>query len=161
MGAVRAPSINFVTVHDGFTLNDLVSYNQKHNEANHEGNRDGTDDNLSWNCGVEGPTDEPEIVDLRERQKRNFMATLLLSLGVPMLLAGDEHGRTQRGNNNAYCQDNEISWVDQRAEPDATSHWPTSSRRCCGCATNIRRSSATGFSAVRRSSLAAARTSRG
>jgi isoamylase len=105
-------SVNFVTVHDGFTLNDLVSYNQKHNEANHEGNRDGTDDNLSWNCGVEGPTDDPEIVNLRERQKRNFIATLFLSLGVPLLLAGDEHGRTQRGNNNAYCQDNEISWVD-------------------------------------------------
>ncbi|MDB5027904.1 MAG: glycogen debranching protein [Candidatus Eremiobacteraeota bacterium] len=105
-------SVNFVTVHDGFTLNDLVSYNYKHNEANHEGNRDGTDDNNSWNCGVEGPTDDPEIINLRERQKRNFIATLLLSLGVPLILAGDEHGRTQRGNNNAYCQDNEISWVD-------------------------------------------------
>jgi glycogen operon protein len=105
-------SVNFVTVHDGFTLNDLVSYNEKHNEANHEGNRDGADDNLSWNCGAEGPTDDPEIVNLRERQKRNFVATLLLSLGVPLILAGDEHGRTQRGNNNAYCQDNEISWLD-------------------------------------------------
>ena len=105
-------SVNFITVHDGFTLNDLVSYDHKHNEANHEGNRDGTDDNLSWNCGVEGPTDDPEIVNLRERQKRNFIATLLLSLGVPLLLAGDEQGRTQRGNNNAYCQDNEISWLD-------------------------------------------------
>ncbi|HEY5147068.1 MAG TPA: glycogen debranching protein GlgX [Polyangiaceae bacterium] len=105
-------SVNVVTVHDGFTLNDLVSYDHKHNEANHEGNRDGTDDNLSWNCGVEGPTTDPELVNLRERQKRNFIATLLLSLGVPLLLAGDEHGRTQRGNNNAYCQDNEISWVD-------------------------------------------------
>jgi isoamylase len=105
-------SVNFVTVHDGFTLNDLVSYDHKHNEANHEDNRDGTGDNLSWNCGAEGPTDDPEIVNLRERQKRNFIATLLLSLGVPLITAGDEHGRTQRGNNNAYCQDNEISWVD-------------------------------------------------
>ncbi len=105
-------SVNVVTVHDGFTLTDLVSYNHKHNEANHEDNRDGTDDNLSWNCGAEGPSDDPEIVDLRERQKRNFIATLLLSLGVPLLLGGDEHGRTQHGNNNAYCQDNEISWVD-------------------------------------------------
>ncbi len=105
-------SINFVTVHDGFTLNDLVSYNDKHNEANHEGNHDGANDNESWNCGVEGHADDPEIVSLRERQKRNFFATLLLSLGVPLILGGDEHGRTQHGNNNAYCQDNEISWVD-------------------------------------------------
>ena len=105
-------SVNVITVHDGFTLTDLVSYNHKHNEANHEDNRDGTDDNLSWNCGAEGPSDDPEIVDVRERQKRNFIATLLLSLGVPLLLGGDEHGRTQHGNNNAYCQDNEISWVD-------------------------------------------------
>jgi isoamylase len=105
-------SINFVTAHDGFTLHDLVSYERKHNEANGEGNRDGSDDNRSWNCGVEGPTDDPEIVALRERQKRNLLATLLLSSGVPMLLAGDEMGRTQRGNNNAYCQDNEISWLD-------------------------------------------------
>jgi len=103
-------SINFVTAHDGFTLRDLVSYNDKHNEANGEDNRDGTDANYSWNCGVEGPSCDPEIVALRDRQKRNFLATLLLSLGVPMLLAGDEMGRTQRGNNNAYCQDNEISW---------------------------------------------------
>jgi glycogen operon protein len=105
-------SVNFVTVHDGFTLDDLVSYNQKHNEANREHNHDGADDNLSWDCGVEGPTDDPEVVNLRERQKRNFFATLLLSLGVPLILAGDEHGRTQRGNNNAYCQDSEIAWVD-------------------------------------------------
>jgi isoamylase len=105
-------SINFVTAHDGFTLRDLVSYNAKHNEANGEGNRDGTDDNRSWNCGVEGPTDDPEVAALRERQQRNFLATLLLSQGVPMLLGGDEHGRTQRGNNNAWCQDNEISWFD-------------------------------------------------
>ena len=105
-------SINFVTAHDGFTLHDLVSYNEKHNEANGEENRDGSTDNLSWNCGVEGPTDDPGILALRARQQRNFLATLLLSQGVPMLLAGDELGRTQRGNNNAYCQDNEVSWVD-------------------------------------------------
>jgi len=105
-------SINFVTAHDGFTLNDLVSFNSKHNEANGENNRDGMENNRSWNCGVEGPTDQPEINQLRFRQKRNFIATLLLSQGVPMLLAGDEIGHTQNGNNNAYCQDNEISWLD-------------------------------------------------
>ena len=110
----RSPyaSINFVTSHDGFTLNDLVSYNSRHNEANGEENRDGPNDDLSWNCGVEGPTDDPEVVKLRGRQQRNFLATLFVSQGVPMLLAGDEAGRTQQGNNNAYCQDNEISWVD-------------------------------------------------
>jgi glycogen operon protein len=105
-------SVNFVTAHDGFTLNDLVSYDVKHNEANGEDNRDGTDNNHSWNHGVEGPTDDPKIIALRELQKRNMLATLLLSQGTPMLLAGDEFGRTQQGNNNAYCQDNEISWVD-------------------------------------------------
>ena len=105
-------SVNFVTVHDGFTLNDLVSYDGKHNEANHEENRDGADDNWSWNHGAEGATDDPAITVLRERQKRNLLATLFFSLGVPLLLAGDEHGRTQRGNNNAYAQDNEISWLD-------------------------------------------------
>jgi isoamylase len=104
-------SVNFVTAHDGFTLADLVSYNEKHNEANGEDNRDGHNANYSWNCGAEGPTNDPEIVALRDRQKRNLLATLLLSLGVPMLLAGDEIGRTQQGNNNAYCQDNEISWT--------------------------------------------------
>ena len=104
-------SVNFITAHDGFTLNDLVSYNEKHNEANGEDNRDGHSDNQSWNCGVEGPTDDPEISALRDRQKRNLLATLLLAQGTPMLLAGDEFGRTQQGNNNAYCQDNEISWV--------------------------------------------------
>ena len=113
-------SVNFVTAHDGFTLQDLVSYDHKHNEANGEDNRDGSDDNRSWNCGVEGPADDPAILVLRARQKRNFLTTLLLSQGVPMLLAGDEMGRTQQGNNNAYCQDNEISWVDWavRAEGD-------------------------------------------
>jgi isoamylase len=105
-------SINFVTVHDGFTLHDLVSYNDKHNEANGEENRDGECDNRSWNLGVEGPTDDPELKARRARQKRNFLATLMLSQGVPMITAGDEIGRTQQGNNNAYCQDNEISWMD-------------------------------------------------
>jgi isoamylase len=105
-------SVNFVTCHDGFTLEDLVSYNGKHNEANGEDNADGTDDNRSWNSGVEGPTADPAIRRLRARQKRNFLATLFCAQGIPMLLAGDELGRTQRGNNNAYCQDNEVSWVD-------------------------------------------------
>ncbi len=109
-------SINFITSHDGFTLHDLVSYNERHNEANRENG--GHDNNLSWNCGVEGPTDDPRIRALRERQKRNFLATLLLSQGVPMLLAGDEIGRTQRGNNNAYCQDNELSWIDWNIDED-------------------------------------------
>ncbi|OGB98457.1 MAG: glycogen debranching enzyme GlgX [candidate division NC10 bacterium RIFCSPLOWO2_12_FULL_66_18] len=109
-------SINFVTAHDGFTLHDLVSYNDKHNERNGEENRDGTNDNLSWNCGVEGPTDDPPILGRRELQKRNFLATLLLSQGVPMLCGGDEIGRTQQGNNNAYCQDNETSWFDWKLD---------------------------------------------
>jgi glycogen operon protein len=104
-------SINFVTAHDGFTLADLVSYNEKHNDANGEENRDGETNNLSWNCGVEGPTDDPAIVELRRRQVRNFLTTLLLSQGVPMISHGDELGRTQRGNNNAYCQDNELTWI--------------------------------------------------
>ncbi len=105
-------SINFVTAHDGFTLTDLVSYNVKHNEDNGEDNRDGTDDNRSWNCGVEGTTEDPDVLALRARQRRNMLATMFLSQGIPMLLHGDELGRTQRGNNNAYCQDNELSWVD-------------------------------------------------
>jgi glycogen operon protein len=105
-------SVNFVTAHDGFTLRDLVSYNEKHNETNGEENRDGENHNRSWNCGVEGPTDDPEVNRLRDRQRRNFLATLLLSQGIPMLLGGDEIGRTQRGNNNAYCQDNETAWFD-------------------------------------------------
>jgi glycogen operon protein len=104
-------SINFITAHDGFTLHDLVSYNEHHNEANGEDNRDGEQYNRSWNCGAEGPTGDRNIIKLRNRQKRNFLATLLLSQGVPMLLAGDELGRSQQGNNNAYCQDNEISWI--------------------------------------------------
>ncbi len=104
-------SINFITAHDGFTLNDIVTYNEKHNEANGEDNKDGNSNNLSWNCGVEGPTDDPEINKLRARQMRNLLGTLLLSQGTPMMLAGDEFARTQNGNNNAYCQDNEISWL--------------------------------------------------
>jgi glycogen operon protein len=110
-GRHPSASINFVTCHDGFTLRDLVSYDRKHNEANGEGNRDGTDDNRSWNCGVEGETDDSEVNALRDRQTRNILATLLLSQGTPMLLAGDELRNTQHGNNNAYCQDNELSWL--------------------------------------------------
>ena len=105
-------SVNFVTCHDGFTLNDLVSYNQKHNEANGEDNRDGANDNRSWNCGVEGPTDDPAVEKLRNRQVKNFLTVTMLSLGMPMIVMGDEVRRTQRGNNNAYCQDNETSWFD-------------------------------------------------
>jgi isoamylase len=115
-------SINFVTCHDGFTLHDLTSYDRKHNEANGENGRDGSDDNRSWNCGVEGPTDDPQVNALRHRQRRNLVATMLLSQGVPMVLAGDEINRTQRGNNNAYCQDNEISWVE----------WPAPSADAAG-----------------------------
>lgn len=113
-GSYRRPtaSVNFVTAHDGFTLNDLVSYDEKHNEANKEDNNDGANDNRSWNCGIEGPTEDEAVNALRERQKRNFIVTLLLSQGVPMILAGDEFGNTQFGNNNAYCQDSEISWLD-------------------------------------------------
>jgi isoamylase len=113
-GARRRPtaSVNLITVHDGFTLADLVSYDQKHNEANGEQNQDGTSDNRSWNCGAEGPTTDPAVLALRARQSRAMLTTLMLSFGVPMLLGGDEIGRTQQGNNNAYCQDNEISWFD-------------------------------------------------
>jgi isoamylase len=114
-------SVNFVTAHDGFSLHDLVSYDHKHNEANKEDNRDGTDDNVSWNCGAEGPTDDPKIRALREKKKRSFLATLVLSEGVPMLLAGDEIGHTQNGNNNAYCQDNETSWLHWDLSPEQES----------------------------------------
>jgi len=110
---------NFVTAHDGFTWNDLFSYNEKHNEANGEDNKDGHSDDRSWNCGVEGPTEDEDVNALRARQRRNFLATLLLSQGTPMLLAGDEFARTQQGNNNAYCHDNETSWLDwQRVRPE-------------------------------------------
>ncbi|MYR59046.1 glycogen debranching enzyme, partial [Streptomyces sp. SID625] len=113
-------SINFVTCHDGFTLHDLVAYNDKHNAANGEDNRDGESHNRSWNCGTEGPTDDPEVRELRARQMRNFLSTLMLSQGVPMISHGDEFARTQRGNNNAYCQDNELAWVrwPESGEPD-------------------------------------------
>jgi isoamylase len=120
-GRHPSASINFITAHDGFTLADLVSYNGKHNEANLEDNRDGRDDNRSWNCGVEGPTDDPEVSAVRALQQRNLLATLLLSQGVPMLLGGDERGRTQGGNNNAWCQDNEISWYDWELDDDRAS----------------------------------------
>jgi len=113
--------VNFITAHDGFTLNNLVSYNEKHNEANGENNNDGNSNNRSWNCGAEGPTDDPAIKTLRERQRRNFLATLLLSQGTPMMLGGDEFGRTQGGNNNAYCQDNEISWFNWGLEESGQS----------------------------------------
>ncbi len=113
-------SINFVTAHDGFTLCDLVSYDQKHNEANQEDNKDGSDNNDSWNMGVEGPTDDPAINKLRERQIRNFLATLMLSQGVPMLTGGDEVARSQQGNNNCYCQDNELTWLDWNLDESRT-----------------------------------------
>ncbi|WP_017304868.1 glycogen debranching protein GlgX [Spirulina subsalsa] len=117
-GRKPSASINFITAHDGFTLNDLVSYNDRHNEDNGEDNEDGHKDNRSWNCGEEGETDDPEILALRHRQRRNFLVTLMLSQGVPMLLGGDEMGRTQKGNNNAYCQDNEISWLNWQLTPE-------------------------------------------
>ena len=114
-------SVNFVTCHDGFTLHDLVTYNDKHNQANKEDNNDGNSDNMSWNCGVEGETEDPVILRVRAQQKRNLLATLLLSHGVPMLTAGDEMGKTQQGNNNAYCQDSEISWLDWKLDPSRAS----------------------------------------
>jgi isoamylase len=120
-GRRPSASINFITAHDGFTLHDLVSYNDKHNEANLEDNRDGENNNLSWNCGVEGPTDDPAVNALRERQKRNFLTTMMLSQGVPMISHGDELGRTQRGNNNAYCQDNPLAWIDWDLGPEQRS----------------------------------------
>ena len=150
-------SLNFVTAHDGFTLRDLVSYDHKHNEANLDENRDGTNDNCSWNCGVEGPTDDPQVAALRERQQRNFLATLLLSQGIPMLLAGDEFGRTQCGNNNAYCQDNEIGWVDWRRRPARRLRARGSSR----CAARIRSFAGRASSAASRANRARSKTSPG
>jgi isoamylase len=123
-------SVNLITVHDGFTLSDLVSYNTKHNEINGEDNHDGTDDNRSWNCGVEGPTDDPAVLELRARQRRNFIATLMLSEGVPLLLGGDEFARSQSGNNNAYCQDNELTWFDWKAAAQQTDLIDFTSRLC-------------------------------
>jgi glycogen operon protein len=122
-GRRPSASINFVTSHDGFTLRDLVSYDHKHNDANGEDNRDGTDDNRSWNCGAEGATDDPSVIELRDRQVRNFLATVLLSQGCPMIGHGDELGRTQRGNNNAYCQDDELSWVEWEQADQALVDW--------------------------------------
>jgi glycogen operon protein len=119
-------SVNFITCHDGFTLHDLVSYNRKHNHMNGENNRDGTDENWSWNCGVEGPTGDPNVQGLRRRQVRNLFATLMLSQGVPMILAGDEFLRSQKGNNNAWCQDNEIGWLDW-----AQANWHADFLRFC------------------------------
>jgi glycogen operon protein len=115
-------SVNFVTAHDGFTLADLVAYNHKHNEANGEDGRDGSDNNNSWNCGAEGPSDDPNIVALRRRQERNLLATLLLSQGIPMLLAGDELGKSQGGNNNPYCQDSPLTWLDWSSPRDPELH---------------------------------------
>lgn len=129
-GRLPSASINFITAHDGFTLHDLVSYDGKHNEANGEENRDGANDNESWNCGAEGPTDDAGINTLRERQKRNFLATLLLSQGVPMICAGDEIGRTQQGNNNAYCQDDELSWLDWNLDDTRRALLEFTSRLC-------------------------------
>ena len=128
-GRQPSASINFVTAHDGFTLSDLVSYNEKHNLDNGENNEDGNDDNRSWNCGVEGDTDDPAILELRARQRRNLIATVLLSEGCPMLLAGDEIGRTQHGNNNAYCQDNEVSWFDWEHVDEADARVRRADRR--------------------------------
>ena len=139
-------SINFVTAHDGFTLRDLVSYNDKHNEANGEDNRDGESHNRSWNCGVEGPTDDPEVNALRLRQQRNFLATLLLSQGVPMIAHGDEIGRTQQGNNNVYCQDNELSWVDWDLDDDAEAPLRVHRRASPRCAATTPCSAAAGSS---------------
>ena len=136
-------SINFVTAHEGFTLRDLVSYNEKHNQANGEDNRDGESHNRAWNCGVEGPTDDPEINALRARQQRNFITTLLLSQGVPMISHGDELGRTQQGNNNVYCQDNELSWIHWA---DQTRSCSSSPGQCPRCAPRTRCSEGGGFS---------------
>ena len=129
-GRRPSASVNIITVHDGFTLADLVSYNTKHNEANGEDNRDGTDDNRSWNCGVEGPTDDPAVLELRARQQRNLIATLMLSEGVPLLLGGDEFARSQGGNNNAYCQDNELTWFDWKAAAQHTDLIDFTARLC-------------------------------
>jgi isoamylase len=123
-------SVNIITVHDGFTLADLVSYTNKHNGANGEQNRDGADDNGSWNCGAEGPTDDSSVLELRARQRCNFIATLMLSEGVPLLLGGDEFGRSQNGNNNAYCQDNELTWFDWSQIAEHTDQVDFTARLC-------------------------------
>ena len=150
-------SINFITCHDGFTLHDLVSYNDKHNEANGEDNHDGANDNNSWNCGAEGPTDDPAINALRGQQKRNFIATLFLSQGVPMLLAGDELSHTQQGNNNTYCQDNELTWLNWDVDRRAAGLSRLCARRDASCSAPSRSFSAASSS---RAAPFAARTSR-
>ena len=147
-------SVNFVTAHDGFTLRDLVSYNEKHNEANGEDNNDGESDNKSWNCGAEGPTDDPEINALRGRQQRNFLTTTLLTQGVPMISHGDELGRTQGGNNNGYCQDNEITWS---TGPTPIPRCWSSPARCRRCGPRTRCSGAVDSSTDCRSAIAAPR----
>ena len=126
-----------MTAHDGFTLRDLVSYDHKHNEANLDENRDGANENYSWNCGAEGATDDAQVLALRERQQRNLMATLLLSQGVPMMLAGDELNRTQDGNNNAYCQDNEISWLDWSLEDSRLAAFRAAAHRAAAGASGL------------------------
>ena len=142
-------SVNIVTVHDGFTLADLVSYDGKHNETNGEDNHDGTDDNRSWNCGVEGPTDDEAVLDLRARQRRNFLATLFLSEGVPLLLGGDEFARSQAGNNNAYCHDDELTWFDWSAAAEH-SDLIDFTARLCRSGRSIRCSGAVSSCAARR-----------
>ena len=154
-------SINFVTAHDGFTLNDLVSYNEKHNDANGEDNSDGESHNRSWNHGVEGPTDDRDIHELRERQKRNILTTLLLSQGVPMIAHGDELSRTQRGNNNVYCQDNELSWIDWNARPRTRRAHRVHRARHRSARPRIRCSGASGSSRAARSTARASTTSPG
>ena len=154
-------SINFVTAHDGFTLNDLVSYNEKHNDANGEDNRDGESHNRSWNRGVEGPTEDGEVHALRERQKRNFLTTLLLSQGVPMIAHGDELGRTQQGNNNVYCQDNELSWIDWDDAPRPRRAHRVHRARRRPARPRTRCSAASGSSRAARSTARASTTSPG
>ena len=152
-GRRPSASINFVVAHDGFTLNDLVSYNDKHNEANGEDNQDGESYNRSWNCGVEGPTDDPEILELRHRQMRNIMATLMLSQGTPMIAHGDEMGRTQHGNNNVYCQDSELSWMDWSLV-DKNSDQLAFTRKSPPCTRTTRCFAAAGSSTASRSAAA-------
>ena len=159
-GRMPYASINFITCHDGFTLHDLVSYNEKHNEANGEKNQDGANDNNSWNCGVEGPTDDPAIHALRGQQKRNFMTTLLLSQGVPMLLAGDELSHTQQGNNNTYCQDNELTWLNWELTEEQQA-WREFVRACYTFGAPNRSFSAASSSRAGPFMARASRTSRG
>ena len=160
-GRRPSASLNFITAHDGFTLRDLVSYNAKHNEANGEENRDGCNDNDSWNCGAEGPTDDAAINTLRARQQRNFLATLLLSQGVPMLLAGDEFGQTQHGNNNAYCQDSPVAWLDWKLSDRTARVARFHARTACACARRSPSSAAAIFSKAARFTARRSKTSTG